>query len=1093
MMNTVLHRATTAPCTPGRRVRLEMVMAGMGVLAAMSAAQPAQDVRAQAKAIIQATGVRGGFIVHLGCGEGRLTEALRLNDHYTVQGLERDPALVQAARERLQREGVYGPVSVERLDGTRLPYADNLVDLVVGQAGTIPQAEILRVLTPRGVAYLRAGDEWTKTVKPYPADLDEWSHFLHDPTNNAVAADEAVGPPRSVRWIAPPLWLRSHETPSGIEGAVTAGGRLFYFFDAGLIGITDQRFPERWQLVCREAFNGKLLWKRPLEHWGWPEWAWNRFHGKDWTEITGGRTVVPNENHRRLVVDGDRLYATLTYRGPLMILDAATGTTLATVGETTPAREFVSARGVVVVYSGGGISPAARRRGRRTSEPAFLRGIDGASGDVLWKREVEPLRSLFLAVDGNRVVYQAGKTLHACELKTGRPMWEAAPIEKQGRTLVVHDGVVLILGGKAIEARDDRTGALLWHERVPLQRGLGSTDLFVADGLVWPSVLSVDVDQHVRNRTPHALAIGYDLRTGEEKRRIFVKNLRSPEHHHRCYRNKATDRYLITAMEGAEFLDLRGDRHSQNNFLRGACRFGVLPANGLLYVPPDQCFCEPGAKLLGFVATGPDARAEERPVPDSQRLERGPAFGAVAGPVATAADWPTYRHDPARHGTTTAPVGEETRRAWQVKLGGGLTQPIAVGKRVYVASRDAHAVHALDLATGRRLWTFTAGGRIDSPPTWYRGLLLFGSADGYVYCLRADDGALAWRFLAAPSLRFVGCFDQFESAWPVHGSVLVVNDVAYFTAGRSTYLDGGIRVYGVEPATGRVLYRTTLSGPFPDRDTHRDYSFYLLGANSDILVAEGGWLYMRQKKLTPSLKEIQTPVLSTKGEQDTGLHVFSTAALLDGSWYNRTFWMYAKRWPGFQLANQAPKAGQLLVVDDTATYAVKVFYHRNIHSPMFFPGKDGYLLFADKNTTEPQIVGEPGARKPLAWLPQSGYKRPKGVRPLDSPAFGLDKMIGYTRADSPLWTRWLKVRIRAMVKAGDRLFVAGPPDVFDPNDPYGPFEGRCGARFVVVSAAEGKPVAERPLDAVPVFDGLIAASGRLLMSMQEGTLRCYGG
>jgi len=37
--------------------------------------------------------------------------------------------------------------------------------------------------------------------------------------------------------------------------------------------------------------------------------------------------------------------------------------------------------------------------------------------------------------------------------------------------------------------------------------------------------------------------------------------------------------------------------------------------------------------------------------------------------------------------------------------------------------------------------------------------------------------------------------------------------------------------------------------------------------------------------------------------------------------------MYARRWPGFQLANQAPKSGQLLVVDDQRTYGVQPFYH----------------------------------------------------------------------------------------------------------------------------------------------------------------------
>ncbi|MHC4144447.1 MAG: hypothetical protein ACYSUD_06665, partial [Planctomycetota bacterium] len=69
-----------------------------------------------------------------------------------------------------------------------------------------------------------------------------------------------------------------------------------------------------------------------------------------------------------------------------------------------------------------------------------------------------------------------------------------------------------------------------------------------------------------------------------------------------------------------------------------------------------------------------------------------------------------------------------------------------------------------------------------------------------------------------------------------------------------------------------------------------------------MLVSEGGHIYMRQKKMTPDLKEIEIDVLSSKGAQDVGLHVFSTSGLLDDSWYNRAFWMYSKRWPGFQLA-----------------------------------------------------------------------------------------------------------------------------------------------------------------------------------------------
>jgi hypothetical protein len=478
-------------------------------------------------------------------------------------------------------------------------------------------------------------------------------------------------------------------------------------------------------------------------------------------------------------------------------------------------------------------------------------------------------------------------------------------------------------------------------------------------------------------------------------------------------------------------------------------------------------------------------------------LEKGPAFAALdeATEANSKDDWSTFRYDAARHGSTPTSVAPNLVSHWRTALGGRLTAPVAVDDRVYVAACDAHTLHALQMDSGDRLWHYVAGGRIDSPPTICGGLVLFGSADGSVYCLRAADGALVWRFLAAPHDVRIGCFDQIESVWPVHGSVLVRDGVAYATAGRSTYMDGGIHVYGLEPRTGELLHHATLSGPMPDIDTGRDEAFYLPGANSDVLVSEGEHLFMRQKQLTPDLQEVKQQVLSSKGEQDVGLHLFATAGLLDGSWYNRTFWMYSQRWPGFQLANQAPKSGQLLAVDDQLTYGVKVFYRRNVHSPMFFPAREGYLLFADDNANEPQIVGEPGSREPVAWLPQSDYSRARGneVRRLDSPAFGLDKMIGYTRAEPPRWTSWIPVRVRAMVKTKDCVFVAGPPDELDPADPYAALEGRRGARLVAVAAKDGLTLASHDLEVPPVFDGLIAAQQRLFVSLQDGSLLCLGG
>jgi len=1065
--------------------------------ALVGAALAADDAETiTARKLLDESGIRGGLIVHLGCGSGAVTAALRASDSYIVQGLDPDPAIVEKARAFVRSAGLYGPVSVELLAGDKLPYADNLVNLVVADdLGKVPMADVMRVLCPNGVAIV-AGK---KTVKPRPATIDEWTHYLHDAGNNAVARDTQVGPPRRLQWLAGPLWLRSHETPSGFEAMVVGGGRVFYLLDEGLIGITDQRLPERWALVCRDAFNGKLLWRRPVEPWGWPQWASARFADKDWTTITGGRTAVPSENQRRIVVEGGRLFATLGYDAPMSILDAATGKVLATVAETAPVRQIAVSDGVAVVFSSkGGQSGAAKRRGKAAPPEAGPGGMlttVGADGKLRWQKPIASLQGLSLAIDGGRVVFLAGKSLNCLDLKTGQALWQVEPQEPAVRTLVACDGCV-VLRGKALEVRDAANGKLLWQKQaVPAMWG---EDLFVIEGVVWPGMQAVKDPADAGGKADDVQAVGYALKTGEPTKPIFAPDLLSPEHHHRCYRNKATDRYLISSMEGAEFLDLRGTNSGQNNFVRGACTMGMVPCNGMLYAPPDQCFCQPGGKLLGFTALLPAAApAEMTPLPDERRLLKGPAFGQIATSAAPPAeDWPTFRHDAARHGATPASVPAELGESWRVKLGAGLTAPVVAGGRAYAAAGDTHTVHALDLATGKPAWSFTAGGRVDSAPTVFGGMVLFGCADGYVYCLRADDGVLAWRFLAAPVDRRIMSFDQVESVWPVHGSVLVRDAVAYVAAGRSTYLDGGVRLWALDPATGRIIHRTTLSGPFPDgKDVPRDVAFFVRGANADVLVSEAGAIYMRQKRLTPSLKEEDPKVLSAKGESDVGLHVFSTSGLLDGSWYNRTFWMYSKRWPGYQLANQAPKSGQLLCVDDKNTYGVKVFYRRNVHTTMFFPGKEGYLIFADRNSNEPQIVGEPGSRKPLAWLPQSDYDRGggRGIWKLDMPAFGLDKMIGYTRAEEPLWAVWVPVRARAMVKAGDTLFLAGEPDVLDAKDPYAAFEGRKGAELVALSAGNGKQLARRALDTPPVFDGMIAVPGRLLIALADGSLVCLAG
>jgi 2-polyprenyl-3-methyl-5-hydroxy-6-metoxy-1,4-benzoquinol methylase len=58
----------------------------------------------QAKAIFEKSGIQGGLVVHLNCGNGTLTEALKANDSYLVQGLDPSDENVLNAREFPKRK-----------------------------------------------------------------------------------------------------------------------------------------------------------------------------------------------------------------------------------------------------------------------------------------------------------------------------------------------------------------------------------------------------------------------------------------------------------------------------------------------------------------------------------------------------------------------------------------------------------------------------------------------------------------------------------------------------------------------------------------------------------------------------------------------------------------------------------------------------------------------------------------------------------------------------------------------------------------------------------------------------------------------------
>ena len=99
-----------------------------------------------------------------------------------------------------------------------------------------------------------------------------------------------------------------------------------------------------------------------------------------------------------------------------------------------------------------------------------------------------------------------------------------------------------------------------------------------------------------------------DLATGEMLMHVEPEN---PGHHHRCYLNKATDRYILVGRRGTEFIDLESGDVLWHSWARGVCKYGIMPCNGLLYAPPHPCGCYVAAKLTGFNALAPKRQRSE--------------------------------------------------------------------------------------------------------------------------------------------------------------------------------------------------------------------------------------------------------------------------------------------------------------------------------------------------------------------------------------------------------------------------------------------------------------------------------------------------
>ncbi len=1080
---------------------LKTSLVAVAVLCAVTPVARADSHADLAADILKATGVSGGLVVHVGCGDGQLTAALGKRDGFLVHGLGASAQKVAAAREHAQGLGLYGKVSIGRWQGPRLPYIDNLINLLVVEGSAAPaREEILRVLAPRGAAYIRKGETWQKLVKPRPDRMDDWTHYMYDASGNAVSRDALVASPEHLQWVGGPRWARHHDHMSSLNALVSAGNRVFYIFDEG--STKSIILPSKWKLIARDAFSGVELWKRPIPRW------WTRF-----TPLKSGPAILP----RRLVAEGDRVYVTLGLHAPVSQLDAVTGKTLRTYEGTENTWEIILSDGLLYAVTG---SPRTKEevesrglyeaKSRAPGNPINLLwknwnrkllAVDSATGKTVWQTSSIVLPGTLAAGEG-AVFFHNGKSVVSLDAKTGKQRWVSKPVDAidvaKGvptgfmPSLVVDNGVVVLAGGKDygqhMKGKTDKMvglsaadGKVLWQAPHYTSGYQSPGDLLVANR----TVLSPFTTWLKGNDPKNNHVVGTDLKTGKT---VLDSNPDVVDPvwfiHARCHPSKATDNYLLLSKEGIEFLDLKTRRWKINHWIRGACLYGIMPANGLVYAPMHNCACSADMKLNGFNAVAaPRMRASSGVDVKKSLLVKGPAYGripqsAIRNPQST--DWPTFRHDAARSGVASCKAPAGLTRSWQAEIGGKLTAPVVADGTLYVAAVDDHTLYALDEKTGTTRWTFTAEGRIDSPPTIYKGMVIFGSRDGCVYCLRATDGEVAWRFRAVAEDRRLMAWEQVESAWPVHGSVLVRNGEVLFVAGRSEFLDGGLQMFRLKPATGEVISRATFDGKAPDGSVLTGAEEKRLVGLSDVLSAQGDYVFMRAgvikikgktitKELLPPSKVIRYGGRRKKAPRpriagQAVPHLFSSYGFLDDSWFHRSYWVFSG-----------------------------VCSHRHNYSRTGSQAPAGRIMVCDKQT----IYGFGRQQKYFSWTTPLEY------RLFARPKFGKPNAPGAWIKESP------GVLVEALVLAGDTLFAAGTPDVLDETTKgirsEGPkilkaiqkqdeaLAGKWGGVLMSVSRKDGKTIKRIDIKAPPVFDGLIAANGRLYVALRDGTVQCWTG
>ena len=198
----------------------------------------------------------------------------------------------------------------------------------------------------------------------------------------------------------------------------------------------------------------------------------------------------------------------------------------------------------------------------------------------------------------------------------------------------------------------------------------------------------------------------------------------------------------------------------------------------------------------------------------------------VVKAASTNADWTQWRFDECRTAQTPMNLPNQLYLQWRRDMPASSgtfdgyyslptachvddCRPVQLGKQLFVSLMANDSVTAYNTDTGAQQWRYYATGALRRPPLAMAlaggiKVVIFGSDDGYVYCLNAVDGSERWRFRAAPKNWKAMGYGRLSSVWPIWASPVAYNGNVYVVAGHMP--SWGLFMYCLDATSGVVLW-----------------------------------------------------------------------------------------------------------------------------------------------------------------------------------------------------------------------------------------------------------------------------------------------